>query len=105
MYYWRPHKCESPLGRQIIEIKIRAQTTQDGLIAKPFTNRAIHTRVPTTRETVNGRQGWPEGQEQGPEAEGREGRSKEEAETRQTDESQTRLSRGCAKNSRGSPRG
>ena len=82
------------------EFKIRAQLTQDGLIAKPSTNRAILTRVPATRETFNGRQGWSEGQEQGPEAEGREGRRKEEAETGQAGESQTRLSRGCAKNSR-----
>ena len=76
------------------EFKIRVQLTQDGLIAKPSTNRAILTRVPATRETFNGRQGWSEGQEQGPEAEGREGRRKEEAETGQTGESQTRLSRG-----------
>ena len=69
------------------EFKIRAQLTQDGLIAKPSTNRAIFTRVPATRETFNGRQGWSEGQEQGPEAEGREGRRKEEAETGQTGES------------------
>ena len=76
------------------EFKIRVQLTQDGLIAKPSTNRAILTRVPATRETFNGRQGWSEGQEQGPEAEGREGRRKEEAETGQTGESQTRLSVG-----------
>ena len=37
------------------EFKIRAQLTQDGLIAKPSTNRAILTRVPATRETFNGR--------------------------------------------------
>ena len=45
------------------KFKIRAQLTQDGLIAKPSTNRAILTRVPATKETFNGRQGWSEGQE------------------------------------------